>query len=265
MLSGPCRLGELRGEPLDPPVDAHVIDLHPALGEKLLDVSVGKAEPQVPPDGQGDDLRREPVSGEGRTWGWPRVGVSVRSHRASLSDGSPRDQCNSAPIGSGVIATANGVGMLLSSLALIRWGPRGIAATLFSGGWVLSGLGILGTGLAPAVGVAVAAQAVAGAGNGVENVAGDTLLQTTVPRLMRPGVRSGGRNRVLCGYHHLPPGGLCPRPHLSEDRPPHWRSRDPVHGADPEHDDAWKKFNRVSISRNDGFPVLIWEREASKP
>jgi hypothetical protein len=33
-------LGELRREPLDPPVDAHVIDLGAALGQELLDVAV---------------------------------------------------------------------------------------------------------------------------------------------------------------------------------------------------------------------------------
>src|SRR6266498_5761856 len=61
----PSRLGELGGEPLDPPVDAHVVDLDPPLGEELLDVPVGQAEPHVPPDRQGDDLAREAVSGEG--------------------------------------------------------------------------------------------------------------------------------------------------------------------------------------------------------
>ena len=64
VLSGPGGLGELRGEAVDPPVDADVVDLDPVLGEKLLDVSVGQAEPQVPADRQGDDLRREPVPGE---------------------------------------------------------------------------------------------------------------------------------------------------------------------------------------------------------
>jgi len=38
-------LSELRGESLDPSVDAHVVDLDPPFGEKLLDVPVGKAEP----------------------------------------------------------------------------------------------------------------------------------------------------------------------------------------------------------------------------
>jgi hypothetical protein len=50
---------------LDPPIDRDVVDLDPTLGQQLLDVPVGEAEPQVPTDGQGDDLRWEPVPGEG--------------------------------------------------------------------------------------------------------------------------------------------------------------------------------------------------------
>jgi hypothetical protein len=48
VLTGPSRLRDLRREPLDPPVDAHVVDLDAALAEELLDVPVGQAEPQVP-------------------------------------------------------------------------------------------------------------------------------------------------------------------------------------------------------------------------
>ena len=80
VLTGPSGLGELRREPLDPPVDAHVVDLDAALGQQLLDVSVGQAEPQVPAHRQGDDFGREPVSGEGRHWPWAEVRASVRSH-----------------------------------------------------------------------------------------------------------------------------------------------------------------------------------------
>jgi hypothetical protein len=58
-------LGELRCEPLNPSVDRDVVDSYAALGEQLLDIAVGKAELQVPPDGQGDDLRREAVTSEG--------------------------------------------------------------------------------------------------------------------------------------------------------------------------------------------------------
>ncbi len=70
VLSSPSCLRELRREPVDPPVDAHVIDLDAAFGEELFDVSVGEAEPQVPPDRQGDDLGREAIPGEGRARRW---------------------------------------------------------------------------------------------------------------------------------------------------------------------------------------------------
>jgi len=44
VLTGSGSPGELRGEPLNPQLDADVVDLDPALGEKLLDVPVGKIE-----------------------------------------------------------------------------------------------------------------------------------------------------------------------------------------------------------------------------
>jgi hypothetical protein len=42
-----------------------VVDLDAAFGEELLDVSIGKPEPEVPPDRKGDDLGREAIPGEG--------------------------------------------------------------------------------------------------------------------------------------------------------------------------------------------------------
>ncbi len=45
----PCRFDELRCEPLDPPVDGDVIDVHSPLGEQLLNVPVGQSVSQVPP------------------------------------------------------------------------------------------------------------------------------------------------------------------------------------------------------------------------
>ena len=69
MPSGGSGLGELGGEPMDPPVHRDVVDLDASLGQELLHVPVGQAEPQVPPDRQGDDLGREPVAREGRTRG----------------------------------------------------------------------------------------------------------------------------------------------------------------------------------------------------
>jgi hypothetical protein len=92
----PSRFDELRGESLDPPVDAHVVDLDAALSQKLFHIPVRQTEPQVPPHRQRDHFRRKPVPGEGGARRWEGVRVSLRSHRASLSDGTRRDQCNSA-------------------------------------------------------------------------------------------------------------------------------------------------------------------------
>jgi hypothetical protein len=73
--AGAGGFGELRSEPMDPPVDRDVVDLDPSLGEELFDVPIGKAEPQVPLDRQGNDLRRESVPSEGRAWGRAETGV----------------------------------------------------------------------------------------------------------------------------------------------------------------------------------------------
>jgi hypothetical protein len=70
VLAGSRRLGELRGEALHPPVDRDVVDLDAAFRQELLDVSIGKTEPQVLADRQGDDLGREAVPGEGRSGRW---------------------------------------------------------------------------------------------------------------------------------------------------------------------------------------------------
>jgi hypothetical protein len=89
VLSSSCGPGELRREALDPAVDRDVIDLDPALGQELLDVPVGEAEPQVPTDRQGDDFGWETVPGEGRTgrWVWVRVRGVISSRESPLMDG----------------------------------------------------------------------------------------------------------------------------------------------------------------------------------
>jgi hypothetical protein len=60
-------VGEQRREPLHPPVDGDVIDLHTAFGQQLFDVPVGQTVAQVPAHRHGDDFGREPETGEGRT------------------------------------------------------------------------------------------------------------------------------------------------------------------------------------------------------
>lgn len=95
-----------------------------------------------------------------------------------------RHQLGAGPTGYGVIASAFGLGMLVVSVMLSRRSVAVAPKALFIGGWVLSGLGTLLTATAPAVWFAVIAQAVGGAGNGADNVASDTLIQTSVPRAM---------------------------------------------------------------------------------
>jgi MFS family permease len=95
-----------------------------------------------------------------------------------------RDDLNAGALGYGVLVSVYGIGFALGSLALMR-SRAGGAAAAFSVGLLLSGAGGLLTGLAPVLGLAAAAQAVAGSGNGLEVVATDTLVQRSVPRSHR--------------------------------------------------------------------------------
>jgi MFS family permease len=71
-----------------------------------------------------------------------------------------------------------------ASAALLRTrATAGVAVFIL--GLLLSGTGGLLTGLAPLLGLAALAQAVAGSGNGLEVVATDTLVQRSVPRSHR--------------------------------------------------------------------------------
>ncbi len=94
-----------------------------------------------------------------------------------------REVLGAGAIGFGVVAAAFGIGMLAASIALSGGRSRSPRA-LFLGGWLLTAAGTLLTGLAPAVWLAVTAQAIGGAGNGADNVASDTLVQRSVPRAM---------------------------------------------------------------------------------
>ncbi len=93
-----------------------------------------------------------------------------------------RDVLGGGPLAFGAFTAAWGVGMIAGSLFLAWWGDRLDAARTFALGWTLTGGGMVGAGVAPGVAVAVGAYGVGGVGNGVENVATDTLLQRAVPR-----------------------------------------------------------------------------------
>lgn len=95
-----------------------------------------------------------------------------------------RDTLGGGPLAFGLASAGYGVGMIAASMGF-SWRRTGLAmATVLLIGWFLSGAGTLLTGLAPALVVVAVTQVVAGAGNGMENLAGDTLIQRIVPRGM---------------------------------------------------------------------------------
>ena len=85
-------------------------------------------------------------------------------------------------LGLGLFSSVYGAGMVAAPLALLRLGDRVHPSSTLLLGIGLMGCGALLTGLAPAFAFAVAVQGLAGTGNGLENIANDTLIQRTVPR-----------------------------------------------------------------------------------
>jgi MFS family permease len=86
------------------------------------------------------------------------------------------------PAGYGLASSAFGVGMLLSSLACTRLARGRSLVALLIVAVVATGAGTIINGLAPVLAVVVAAQLIAGAGNAVENIGYDTVVQDLVPR-----------------------------------------------------------------------------------
>ncbi|HEX6360969.1 MFS transporter [Actinophytocola sp.] len=82
----------------------------------------------------------------------------------------------------GFTQAAFGVGMLAASTLLVF--GRGAAGALVIGGLALSATGTVATALLPTILAVAAAQLIAGMGNGMENVATDTLVQRLTPRHM---------------------------------------------------------------------------------
>jgi MFS family permease len=71
--------------------------------------------------------------------------------------------------------------MVGAPLAVSAAGRRLTARALLFGGEGLFGVGTLATGLAPGLAAGIGAQFAGGAGNGMENIGMDTLLQESVP------------------------------------------------------------------------------------
>jgi MFS family permease len=84
----------------------------------------------------------------------------------------------------GLLGTGYGLGMIVAPLLLaLLMRRRAVPATrVLAVALVSFGAGTLLTGASPVLAVALAGQALAGAGNGWENVANDTLIQQHVPQ-----------------------------------------------------------------------------------
>lgn len=95
-----------------------------------------------------------------------------------------RDVLGASEFGFGMLNASFGIGMIAASLVLLRVGARFGARGMFLAGWAISAVGTLATGLAPVLLAAVGMQILAGSGNGLDNVARDTLIQRTVPDAM---------------------------------------------------------------------------------
>ena len=72
--------------------------------------------------------------------------------------------------------------MLLASIACTRLARGRSPVALLIVAVAATGAGTLLTGLAPVLAVVVAAQLIAGAGNAMENIGYDTIVQNLVPR-----------------------------------------------------------------------------------
>lgn len=92
------------------------------------------------------------------------------------------DALRAGPAGYGLASSAFGVGMLLASLACTRLARGRSPIALLIVAVVATGAGTVINGLAPVLAVVIAAQLIAGAGNAVENIGYDTVVQDLVPR-----------------------------------------------------------------------------------
>jgi MFS family permease len=92
-----------------------------------------------------------------------------------------RDSLHAGAAGYGVLATGFGAAMIAGSIWLTRTAERYSQCGIFLGGWALTGLGLAVTGIVPWLAAAVAAQAVAGLGNGMASIGEEFLLLRHVP------------------------------------------------------------------------------------
>jgi MFS family permease len=92
-----------------------------------------------------------------------------------------RDTLDGGSAAYGVVSAIFGAGMLVGSVGVMR-GSRTSPVMLYLLALILSSVGTVATGVAPAILLVAIAQFASGSGNGIEIVASDTIFQQHVPR-----------------------------------------------------------------------------------
>jgi MFS family permease len=96
-----------------------------------------------------------------------------------------RETLGASAVAYGVIEAVFGLGMILGTVWILRGrGGTWLATRLYVFACSLSVFGSFGGAVAPSVGVLAPFEAIAGAGNGIEVVAMETIIQQRVPRGM---------------------------------------------------------------------------------
>jgi MFS family permease len=95
-----------------------------------------------------------------------------------------RETLGGGPFAFGLVSAVFGVGMIAASVGLSIRRTSFTVTTLLVAAWLMSGVATIATGIAPLIAIVALAQGVGGFGNGLQNVAADTLIQRAVPHEM---------------------------------------------------------------------------------
>lgn len=136
-------------------------------------------------------LRRDVAEGLRFTWHHPAARLLALTLLAAVALAGTvlvagvflvRDQLAGGPASYGAFTAVWGIGMIGASIAiagLVRPGSPGTWLTLALGAQAVA---LVAAGVAPVLGAAIAAAALGGVGNGLQDIATDTILQQQVPR-----------------------------------------------------------------------------------
>jgi MFS family permease len=174
------------------PTAALLVNATTFLGSAALTTRVPATRP--PDDAEHESLLAAARTGARFVWGNPllrTVTVSLFLLLSFLAVDNValvflvRETLGGSAFAYGLIEAVFGVGMLAGSFWILRGGGGNWAASrLYLLSCSLSSVASVGSGLSPSLGVLAPVQAVAGSGNGIEVVAGETIIQQQVPRGM---------------------------------------------------------------------------------